>query len=233
MLRHTRELLLGAAAAVVVLCIGALFVFRYDLFESSSSSTTVKGSGVTASETRNVPAFSAVELAASNIVDVRVGEAQRVVVHADDNLLHRITTTVNGGRLVIAQIPGSVEARSELRVEIQVPKLVALALSGSGIVSATGVDATAFTVTLDGSGVIHAAGTVQRLEVSLGGSGDAQLSELRARTVHAVVGGSGRILTTATETLDASVPGSGAIIYGGAPAHVSRSVTGSGAVIGG
>ena len=69
------------------------------------------------------------------------------------------------------------------------------------------------------------------LDVSLSGSGDAQLGELSARSVHAVVGGSGRIVTTATDTLDAAVPGSGAVVYGGAPTHVTSNVTGSGAVI--
>jgi Putative auto-transporter adhesin, head GIN domain len=233
MLRHTRELLLGAAAGVVVLCIGALFIFQYDLFRnaSSSSSSTVKGSGIAASETRKVAAFTSVELAGSNAVDISVDGTRSVVVHADDNLLSHVTTTVTGGRLVIGEIPGSFQTKAEMRVDIHVPTLDALTLTGSGVVSATGIEAESFTVKLDGSGVIHAAGTVQRLDVSLGGSGDAQLGELSARSVHAVVGGSGRIVTTATDTLDAAVPGSGAVVYGGAPTHVTSNVTGSGAVI--
>jgi DNA-binding NarL/FixJ family response regulator len=48
--------------------------------------------------------------------------------------------------------------------------------------------------------------SVTRLDVSLGGSGDAQLV---ARDVHAVLAGSGRIVTHATDILQASVPGSG------------------------
>lgn len=35
---------------------------------------------------------------------------------------------------------------------------------------------------------------------------------------------------TATESLDASVPGSGAIVYGGDPNDVTKTVTGSGAI---
>jgi Putative auto-transporter adhesin, head GIN domain len=231
MLRHTRELLLGAAAAVAVLCIGALFMFQYDLFRSSSSSFTVEGSGVAASETRRVAAFTAVELAGSNVVDIRVDGTRSVVVHADDNLLSRVTTTVSAGRLVIGQIPGSFKTKSELRVDIHVPKLDDLSLTGSGIVFATGIEAASLRVTIDGSGVINATGTVDRLDVSIGGSGDAQLGDLRARTVHATVAGSGRILTVATDTLNATVPGSGAIIYGGTPAHVTTNITGSGTVV--
>jgi len=231
MLRHTRELVLGAAAAVAVLCIGVLFMFQYDLFQSSSSSSTVKGSGVPASETRSVPAFNAVELAGSNVVHIRVDGTRSVVVHADDNLLSRVTTTVTAGRLVIGEIPGSFETKAEMRVDVHVPTLDSLSLTGSGIVFATGIATPAFRVTIDGSGVINATGTTDRLDVSIGGSGDAQLGDLQARTVHAVVAGSGRVLTRATDTLDAAVPGSGAIVYGGAPAHVTTNITGSGAVI--
>jgi hypothetical protein len=45
------------------------------------------------------------------------------------------------------------------------------------------------------------------------------------------VSGSGRILVTATESLDAAVPGTGAITYSGNPAHVTTSITGVGAVM--
>ena len=43
--------------------------------------------------------------------------------------------------------------------------------------------------------------------------------------------GSGRIVLTATKSLDASVPGSGAIMYSGNPQDVTKSITGSGAII--
>ena len=48
--------------------------------------------------------------------------------------------------------------------------------------------------------------------------------------MHAVVTGSGLIQVTATASLDAAVPGDGAIIYSGNPPQVTTSVTGTGAV---
>ena len=55
---------------------------------------------------------------------------------------------------------------------------------------------------------------------------------LVANDVRAVVSGSGSIFTTATTSLDASVSGSGAILYAGNPQDVTKSVTGSGAITG-
>jgi hypothetical protein len=177
-----------------------------------------------------VATFSSVELAGSNLVTVQVGAKPRVVVRADDNLLDHVTTQVQAGRLVIANTTGSFTTKSPMSVEVSMPSLTALTLSGSGVIAVTGIEAQSLTLRLSGSGVVRAGGTARRLDVSLAGSGDAQLERLVARHVHAVVSGSGRILVTATNSLDASVPGSGAVLYGGDPAHVTTSVTGSGTV---
>ena len=94
----------------------------------------------------------------------------------------------------------------------------------------TGIDAPQLTVTLSGSGALSASGAVTRLDVTVGGTGLAQLSDLAARDVHAVVTGSGLIRVTATASLDAAVPGTGAVIYSDNPSRVTSSVTGTGAV---
>ena len=50
------------------------------------------GSGVAATQTRDLVAFSGVDLAGNSIVAVHVGGKQSVVVHADSNLLRQVTT---------------------------------------------------------------------------------------------------------------------------------------------
>lgn len=202
-----------------------------DVFDDSSSATGVEGSGVAATETRDLPPFSSVELAGSNIVTIGVGEQQSVVVRADSNLVDRVTTTVQDGSLVIGNIPGSYTTRSPMSVTISVPSLDALTLTGSGVVTVTEIEASSLSVRLPGSGVLRAGGTATELDVILGGSGDAQLEQLIAGDVRAEVSGSGRIVLTATKSLDASVSGSGAIMYGGSPQEVTKSITGSGAIV--
>jgi hypothetical protein len=213
--------------------LGGLLLARLDVFDRSSESTGVQGSGNASTEWRDVAAFSGVELAGSNNVVVRVGGARGVVVHADDNLLEHVTTDVQAGTLVIGETPGSFTTKSPMYVEVTAPTLDSLVLSGSGVVSVTRVDAARLKVSLPGSGVVRASGKATRLDVTLGGSGDAQLQSLPADDVTARVTGSGRILVNATGSLDASVSGSGAVMYVGSPEHVTKNVTGSGAVIGG
>jgi hypothetical protein len=230
---HRRSSWLGIAALAFVaggLAVGLLY--HYDVFGSTSSSG-IDGSGVPATQTRQVAQFSGVELAGANNVVVRVGKKQSVVVHADDNLLDRVTTVVQSGRLVIGNEPGSFSTKSPMVVEVGVPSLDTLTLSGSGNISVEGVAAKALDVGLPGSGMLSGTGAADRLDITVGGSGTVQFTQLPAKHVRAGVSGSGSIFVTATKSLAASVSGSGAIIYAGSPGEVTRNITGSGAITGG
>ncbi len=93
------------------------------------------------------PRSTSVELAGGNNVVIRVGKKQSVVVKADDNLLDRVTTEVQSGRLVIGNTPGSLTTKSPMSVEIDVPTLDALTLTGSGNIVVNGIKAESLEVT--------------------------------------------------------------------------------------
>jgi hypothetical protein len=188
------------------------------------------GSGVPASQARELEPFAAVELAGSNEVTIRIGGEQSVVVHADDNLLDRVTTRVGDGKLVIGNEGGGFTTRNPIRVDVVVPAVDELALSGSGTIEAEGIDADELRIALSGSGVVSASGQARRVDVTLDGSGDAQLHGVVAQEAHAKLSGTGRIAVNATESLDASVPGTGSIEYSGNPPQVRKSVDGVGSV---
>jgi len=214
---HGRPILIAALIAVVAVVAAAIA-----LLASGSS-------GAAATQTRTVAGFTSLDLAASNNVTIIVGRPQSVVVHADSSLIDHVTTEVVAGTLVIGDT-GSFNASGPMSVDVSVPSLAALSLSGSGQISATGISAPQLTVTVYGSGLVSAAGTATRLDVTINGSGQAKLSQLTAHDVQAVINGSGLIQVTATTSLDATVPGSGTIIYSGNPTQVTTSVTGSGTV---
>ena len=224
---------LALSAVLAVVGIVALLVAVYGDVGGTSNSSRLRGSGVAASQTRAVASFDAVELAGSNEVNVTVGGPRSVVVHADDNLIRHVTTGVRRRSLVIANSPGSFTTRIPMRVDVTVPSLQALRLSGSGSVTVTGIAVPSLAVSLPGTGLLRASGTAGRLDVDLCGSGDAELGGLVAQDVRATIGGSGRVVVTATRSLDAHLTGSGAVFYGGRPARVTRDVSGSGAIVAG
>ena len=218
---------LGIVAAVLAAV--AVVLFAVDLSRHHSSSPSGShGSGVAASVTRALGPYTAVELAGTNVVHVVVGGKQSVVVHGDDNLLKRVKTTVRDESLVIST-PGTFSTRAPMSVDVSVPSLTALTLSGSGNVDVGGVASKSFVVSLPGSGNVSVTGTVDRLDASLPGSGNEYLFGLHARDARADVSGSGNILVDVARTLNATIAGSGTIVYHGSPA-VTQHVSGSGAI---
>jgi hypothetical protein len=213
------------AAGLIVAAVTAALLAR----GGGQAGSAVQGSGVAAMQLRTVVPFSGLDLAGSNSVTVAVGARQSVVVHADSNLISHVTTQVVNGTLVIGDT-GSFSARTPMNVVVSVPSLTALNLSGDGQISVSGIKVPQLTVTISGSGLLYVTGTAGRLDVTVSGDGDAQLARLTARDVHAVVSGSGAIQVTATTALDAAVPGTGAIVYGGNPSQVTTNVTGTGAI---
>jgi hypothetical protein len=222
-------LVLGVVLVVGVLSVMLAVLVRSQDGDRLARSGTVRGSGVAATETRTLPPFTGVELAGSNNVSVQIGTPQSVVVHADDNLIGHVRTYVRSGTLRI-QTTGTFSTRTPMRVSVVVPRLTSAALTGSGKVIIDGVDTPSFTASLPGSGTMLVSGRTDHLEASLPGSGQMNMHGLLARTVEVQLSGSGEVEVLATESLDAEVSGSGAVMYAGNPPDVTQSVTGSGAV---
>jgi hypothetical protein len=216
-IQHSRALVVGLLA---------LLVLAVWLITQSGGATVV-------SQTRPVAPFNAVELAGANVVTVSVGAPQSVVVRARQDEVNLVTTQVSGKTLVIANVPTRHTTKGPMSVSVRVPSLTSLSVPGSGVVNITGIRASSLTVTVGGSGLVNASGTATRLNVSVPGSGDVELGQLVARDVNAAVSGSGQIVVNATRSLDASVSGNGVIRYSGNPAQLTKSVTGSGAIIAG
>lgn len=216
-------LLVGAIVGMIV--VDRLF------FPQSSGTPVDEGSGVAATQTRTLPPFTGVDLAGHNNVIVQVGARQSVVVHGDSNLLAHVTTRVRSGALVIGNTADSFRPRTRMYVQVNVPFLDRVRLRGAGNISVAGINSRELTVALPGAGNLGVSGTTSKLVVGISGAGNAQLRELVARDASAVISGNGSLMLTATRRLDASVSGSGTIVYSGDPAHVTRTVTGAGTII--
>jgi len=206
-----RRWIVPLLVAAVVVSAAALAVSLVTRSRPSASTSGVVGSGVAATQARVVAPFTAIDLRGSGNVTVRTGGRRHVVVHADDNLLSDVTTHVEGSTLVVGSKPGSFTTRAPMYVEVTVPAVDRIVLSGSGNITGSG--------------------SASRLDVTLSGSGTIVLGELAAQDVRATLSGSGSIRVWATRSLDAKIAGSGAVFYRGHPHELVTSVAGSGAVV--
>ena len=215
----------------VILGLTALLLAALACSALSLDMNQVVGSGHVISESRRVANFTAVELLGSADVTVVPGSNQSVVVKADDNIVPLIETTVNNGTLVIRTKP-STSFRTPNRVQVIVtmnnPDHVTL--SGSGNLSVSGVTGPVFAVDLAGSGEITVTGTADSVSINLPGSGNVHCDGLKARSAKVTLLGSGIVTVYASESLDASILGSGTIRYSGNPAQVTKNISGSGTI---
>ena len=229
-LRRLQQALMALGVLLLGAILIAVLVDRIFFDSSSSRAGAGTGSGVPATQARPLAPFSGVVLAGDNNVVVRVGAKRSVVVHADSNLLRRVTTRVRSGRLVIGTTPGNLSARKPMFVTVSLPALEDLRLEGAGNISVTGIKSRNLSVALPGSGNVDAGGIATKLDVSISGEGTALLRQLVARDANATLSGDGSIMLTATHSLTARISGTGTVLYGGDPARVTRRVTGSGTI---
>lgn len=191
--------------------------------------TGVQGSGTAKTEVRTVPAFNAVDISGPFDADIATGAEPRVEITGDDNIVPLITSDVRGDRLEIGTRK-NVRASVRLMARITAPRLIAVALTGSGDIVVHGVQADHLAVQLTGAGTIRIDGTARELEVELTGSGNVTLDALAAERVHVTLSGSGDVAVAAAKALDVSITGSGDVAYHGEP-ELKQQVTGSGRLV--
>ena len=209
--RRLPALFLLALATFVVAVAATAILVAVRHTHSTPTTGALEGSGVVATATRTVPAFTAVDLTGANGVVVHVGGLQAVAVRGDANLIRYVTTTVRNGTLTIGQ-SRDFRTTHRLGVEVTVPELEAVTLTGAGAISVDGVAADRFTVRAPGSGVLNVGGRTATLDATLSGTGTVRLSELSTRDATATVSGTGLLVVDASRSLDATVSGVGSIL---------------------
>lgn len=209
------------------------------------------GSGQPRTETRDASGFAAVAMRGDIDVVVRQAAKEAVQVSADDNLLPLLETVVENGLLRIEWKRGeSIRTRAKTLVTVDVVKLTAVSLSGSGDLlveplktpslalsisgssdaKLTQIETGQLKISISGSGDVLARGKATRLDVSIAGSGDVQARELAAEEASVSIAGSGDAKVTAAKTLAVSIAGSGDVEYGGGALLAKARVAGSGAI---
>ena len=219
-----------------------------------AATVTVRGSGVGASDRREVGAFTGIALGEPFTVVLRPAAREAVEVSADDNVVPLVETAVRGSdgqRSLHIELAKDtrIEPRTKVVVTVDVVRLERVAIGGSGSIDgkairAAKLDATiggsgsiglvdldvdALAVAIGGSGTFRAAGRARKLAIQLAGSGRAEAEGLVAEDVSVAVSGSGDARVRAEHALSASIAGSGDVYHTGAAAP-QVAIVGSGRV---
>ncbi len=204
---------------------------------SSSSGVTVQGPSGTigesdnvTSEPRNVSGFDEVELNGVGNLSIQRTGSESLIVEAEEDVLPKIRTEVENGRLVVGAKPNtSIHTTEPINYNLTVKDLNALEVSGSGDVEAEGIDTEELAVTISGAGDVEISGKADGQEIDISGSGDYRAEDLESKEAKINVGGSGSATVNVSDELEADVSGSGSVEYIGDPT-VDQDVSGAGEV---
>ena len=198
---------------------------------SRRSSDTGNEPGDVASEPRNVASgFDEVELRGVGNLSIRQTGSESLSVEAEEDVLPKIRTEVEDGRLIVGPEPNAtIHATEPINYELTVKDLSALEVSGAGNVDAEGISTDELAVTISGTGDVKIAGRADSQQVDISGSGNYRAGALESKEAKVGVSGSGAALVNVSEALDAEVSGVGSVEYVGDPA-VNERVSGVGRV---
>src|SRR5659263_106041 len=214
--------------------------------------TTVSQAQTTYSETRNLSGFSKIDFAVAGEVFITLGNDYSVVIKGDKDYLKEVETNVSGDDLIIKKDKWFDFINEKVIVEITMPALDGIRVSGSGkvvindplrgkelnmSVSGSGkivlkeitLDKVECHISGSGSLYIEGPGTVRDLGMSISGSGSLKGEGVTVSRLDARISGSGNCDCNVTELLKASISGSGSIYYSGNP-KIDASISGSGKV---
>jgi hypothetical protein len=223
------------------------------IFLDSCTFECLEGNGILETEHRIVAEFQGVENTTSFDVEIMADSAYSVEVTADENLLPYIDIYVRSGNLTIeTSYNYCINSHNYVRIEIHMPVLDYIELSGSGDIDAYEVEGnhlhiinsgsgdinvndlyltSEIDIDLHGSGDVMAYGKVRHAEYNLSGSGDILANDLLADVCIVKSSGSGDVYCFAYDLLNVTINGSGDILYSGSPDTVELVDNGSGELI--
>lgn len=173
----------------------------------------ISGTGPVQTETRTVQNFHGIQLDISADAEVSIGEQYLVEVSAQQNLLPIIQTREEDG---VLRIFGSENYNSSepIKIRITLPAVDQLNVSGSGSVKViTGLTAERLNISIGGSGEVSCMQcSIGKLGTSISGSGEITLGG-KCDDWKADISGSGEAHAKGftSNTLDVSISGSGTV----------------------
>lgn len=157
------------------------------------------------------------------------GPTPTVTVSGTPRLVDRVR--VEGGRIFFSDEDGTHVSwgnRRRLTVTVTAPKVTRFEVNGSAGVEIRGYDQPTLTIEIAGSGEVEVVGRTTTLDLSISGSGEADLRSLAVTDASIAVAGSGDATVGATGAVEVAIAGSGDVTLTRPPAKLDSDIAGSG-----
>ena len=186
-----------------------------------------------ATENRPVSNFDRIHLRDFGELVITQGEQEALTVEADPEILAKVVTEVNAGRLTLG-LQGDwwdklgmalrMVERPHLKFVLALKNLAAIEFSGLGRIQASALRTENLDLALSGAGLIElAALTSGRVVIKLSGAGNVQIGALSAQSLESTLSGAGNLEARGTaEDVRVTVSGAGSFQGGHLQAQRAR-----------
>jgi hypothetical protein len=210
----------------------------------------VRGSGNVIMVERPVSNFNAISLSGMGDLKIELGDEEKLIIQAEDNILEYIEIDVKGGVLSIGFRSGfRLNPQAPINYFLTVKALDSIAVSGLGKVDAPALQASNFKVQISGSGSVElkglkasqldvqisglgnlaiGEGKVEQQSIDISGSGDYRSQELQSASADLEISGLGNATVWVDDRLSVKISGSGVVEYAGDPQEIESEISGAG-----
>lgn len=190
----------------------------------------VTGSGKLVSQDRTMGTFTGIRVTGIADVKIRQDAVQSLRIEADDNILDRVTTTVEGGLLTVGLQKGSYN-NITVNVTASMATVKRLEVTGSAqFATVAPLQSDSLVCRITGAGSMDLHGTASAGVFEITGAGSISAFNLNLERCWSLISGTGSMEVNVSRQLSATITGVGSITYAGNPSTVSQTVTGVGSV---
>lgn len=190
----------------------------------------IYGSGKIVSQTRSVNSFTGILVGGIASVDITPSETELLRLEADDNIINKITTKVEGGKLKIVLEKGNY-SNITVRAHVSMKTLAELNCDGTAdFTTVKPFNMDVFNCVINGTGSVNVSGTANKEIIDINGTGSIRNFGLQAAEAAVAINGAGNAEIYVTKKLDAVISGTGNITYDGNTAEVNQKISGVGSI---
>jgi len=166
------------------------------------------GNGDIVKQERAVRDFKSIELTGVGDIYIYPGNEFKVIVITDSNLQNYVSATAIGKNLRIKQTSNINFNPTEFAIEVYLPELESVSMSGAGYIEICDGKATDLNIEVSGSGGINTLQyEVENITIDLSGAGSAKL--WATKSIKGSISGVGNVKYKGNPTLNVDVSGMG------------------------
>ena len=170
---------------------------------------------------------TSIDIALPAAVRFRSGEGNDIVLRGPSDMIANVDVRDNRLTLNCRMTANS----PPIEVTLPGQAFRRIGVSGSAKLDMENLDQRKLTLNISGSGALRTQGTVERLSVTVAGSGIAKLADVAVRRLSVKISGSGSVEAAPRDEADITISGSGNVRLLSHPARLKTRVAGSGQII--